>query len=356
MSYSNLNCQDIFYKVGEQNFGETGKHKMNGVETISLENELLEVKILRAFGGKISSIRSKLSGEEFMLPPLASYHRVSSQATFDQSDGGGFDECLPSVASCEEISGEAAVPDHGDLWRVHWQADPLAQGVVLHADSASRPFRLTRRAELANSSLVLDYSLHNLSDLSATWLWSAHPLLRVEEGDLILLPNEIKGVTVEYCSTGQFQQRSRIDWPCAQTLSDTRVDLSRVEASDGVSAYKLFAQMGKAGWASLYRRRIGQGLMFRFDPSEIPFLGLWICSGAWPEKGVEKQYTVALEPTSADFDSLASAHRNGRACSLDGRGFRHWKLEVQLLGASSPLSAEEFVKQCFGDDILCQRY
>jgi galactose mutarotase-like enzyme len=319
---------------------------MDAMETISLENDLLEVKILPAFGGKITSIRSKQGGEEFMLPPLTSYRHASLHANFDQSDGGGFDECLPSVASCEAISGEAAVPDHGDLWRANWQVDSLDGDVVLHADSTSRPLRLTRRAKLVDSSLVLDYTLSNLSDSSATWLWSAHPLLRVEEGDLILLPDEIKQVSVEFCSTSQFRQSSCIEWPCARTLSHTTVDLSRVEASDGVTAYKLFAQMGKAGWASLYRRRTGQGLVFRFDPAVMPFLGLWICSGAWPECGDKKQYTIALEPATADFDSLAAAHRNGRAYSLGGRGSRHWRLEVQLLGASSPLSAEEFTRRC----------
>lgn len=321
---------------------------MNAIETISLENELLEVKILPAFGGKITSIRSKQSGEEFILPPLASYRRASPHSNFDQSDGGGFDECLPSVACCEAIMGETAVPDHGDLWRVNWQVDSLDQGIVLHADSTSRPLRLMRQAKLAGSSLVLDYSLFNLSNSAATWLWSAHPLLRVEEGDLVVLPNEIKKVVVEYCSTDQFQQRSYIEWPLARTQSGTVVDLSRVEAIDGVTAYKLFAQMGKAGWASLYRRRTGQGLVFRFDPSELPFLGLWICSGAWPQYGDKKQYTVALEPTTADFDSLASAQRNKRAYSLEGGGFRHWGLEIQLLGASSSLSADEFFKQCSG--------
>lgn len=319
---------------------------MDAMETISLENELLEVKILPAFGGKITSIRSKQSGEEFILPPLTGYGRASAHTSFDQSDGGGFDECLPSVASCEAISGEAAVPDHGDLWRGNWQVDSTDRGIVLHADSTSRPLRLTRRAELVGSSLVLDYTLSNFSDSSAPWLWSAHPLLRVEEGDLIVLPNEIKEVTVEYCSTDQFQKRSCIEWPCAQTLSGTTVDLSRVEAMDGTTAYKLFAQMGKTGWASLYRRRTGQGLVFRFDPSELPFLGLWICSGAWPERGDRKQYTVALESTTADFDSLAAAQRNGRAHSLGCRESRQWRLEVQLLGASSPLSVEEFTRQC----------
>lgn len=325
--------------------------EINAMETLLLENELLEVKILPAFGGKISSIRSKLSKEEFLLSPLTSYHRVSSHAGFDQGDGGGFDECLPSVASCEEILGEAAVPDHGDLWRVNWQVDSsTTQDIILHANSTSRLFRLTKRAQLVSSSLILDYSLCNLSHSPATWLWSAHPLLRVEEGDLILLPDEIKEITVEYSSKDQFQQRSRIDWPHAQTLSGSMIDLSSVQARDGMTAYKLFARMGKAGWASLYRRRTGQGLVFRFKPSEIPFLGLWICSGAWPECGDKKQYTVALEPTNTDFDSLADAYRNGHACSLDARKFRHWRLVVQLLGALAPLSAEEFAKQCIGQD------
>ena len=322
---------------------------IDAMRALSIENELLEVKILPIFGGKISSIRSKLSGEEFLLPPLTSYHHVSPHADFDQSDRGGFDECLPSIASCEEISGEAAVPDHGDLWRTTWQVDSsTARDVVMHVDSTSRPFRLTRSATLVKSSLILDYSLYNLSDSPATWLWSAHQLLRVEDGDLILLPQEIKELAVEYCSTSQFQQRSRIAWPCAQTLSGITVELSKVKARDGATAYKLFAQMGKAGWASLYRRRTGQGLVFRFKPSEIRFLGLWICYGAWPEYGEDKQYTVALEPTNADFDSLVDAYHNGRANNLDGHNFQHWRLEVQLLGASSPLSVEEFAKQCIG--------
>lgn len=321
---------------------------MGAMEMISIENNLLEVKILPAFGGKITSIRSKRSGEEFILPPLVGYDHASTRGGFDQSDGGGFDECLPSVANCEAISGEAAVPDHGDLWRVGWQVDLEDRGLVLHGDSTSRPLRLTRRAELVGSSLVLNYTLFNASDSSVTWLWSAHPLLRVEEGDLIVLPDEIKRVSVEYCSTGQFRKHSCIEWPIAQTLSGSTVDLSRVKAIDGVTAFKLFAPMGQAGWASLYRQRTGQGLVFRFDPLELPFLGLWICSGAWPERSGTKQYTVALEPTTADFDSLAEAHRSGRTHSLGGRESRRWELEVQLLGASSSVSAEEFGKLCVG--------
>jgi hypothetical protein len=70
---------------------------MNGNKTLLLENDLLQVRILPAFGGKITSLRSVRTGEEFLLSPLKDYRRVSAAADFSESDGGGFDECLPSV-------------------------------------------------------------------------------------------------------------------------------------------------------------------------------------------------------------------------------------------------------------------
>src|SRR5271170_2783442 len=157
--------------------------EMNAEQSLSLRNDLLQVRILPAFGGKITSLRSALTGEEFLLLPLQGYHRASSTANFAESDGGGFDECLPSVASCESIAGEAPIPDHGDLWRISWNVDSQDEGIVLRADATSRPLRLTRRATLQGASLVLDYELLNLSDYPTTWLWSAHPLLRVDAGD-----------------------------------------------------------------------------------------------------------------------------------------------------------------------------
>jgi hypothetical protein len=109
-----------------------------------------------------------------------------------------------------------------------------------------------------------------------------------------------------------------------------------------VTAHKLFARLGKSGWAALYRKRRGQGLVLRFAPSALPFLGLWVSLGAWPEMGVEKQYTVALEPTTSNVDSLAAAEQNGTARSLGARERCQWRLELQLLGTSSPLKFDDF--------------
>ena len=167
---------------------------MNNEETLTLQNEFLQIRILPSFGGKISSLRSARTREEFLLPPLRVYRQVSRTAGFHEGDLGGFDECLPSVSICESASDEPPVPDHGDLWRSKWHIDSYDRPITIHADSFSRPLRLTRHSWLDGPSLVLDYDLLNLSDSPTTWLWSAHPLLRIEAGDRILLPDEIKEV------------------------------------------------------------------------------------------------------------------------------------------------------------------
>jgi hypothetical protein len=315
---------------------------MNKIETLTLQNDLLQVRILPGFGGKIISLCSLRTGEEFILPPLTDYRHASSTADFSEHDGGGFDECLPSVSSCECVGDEPSVPDHGDLWRVMWNVDTQEDGLVLHADALSRPLRLTRRATLRGSSLVLDYDLHNLSDKPTDWLWSAHPLLRVDAGDHIVLPNEVNQVTVEYTAAGLFERNSSIIWPNARSTSGAVTELNKVAEKDGRTAYKLFARMNEAGWGALYRHKVGQGLVIRFDPVALPYLGIWICLGAWPETGIKKQYTVALEPTTSNADSLLSAQRSGAACYLNARAHCQWSLELEVLGASSSISLEDF--------------
>lgn len=314
----------------------------NEPKTLLLENDLLQVQILPDFGGKITSLRSVRTGEEFLLPPLKGYRHVSNSASFSESDGGGFDECLPSVATCDSIADEPPVPDHGDLWRSNWHVDSKDRAIALHGDAVSRPLRLTRRATLDGSSLVLEYDLVNLSEAPATWLWSAHPLLKVDSGDRIVLPYEIESLTVSYSAGDLLDKATCARWPHAQSTSGRTVDLSKMSDRDGITAHKLFARMGESGWAALYRQRIGQGIVMRFDPSVLPYMGLWICSGAWPESGAEKQYTVALEPTTCNTDSLVHAYLNRTIRSLDAREHFRWQLEIQLVGASQFLKYQDF--------------
>jgi len=152
--------------------------------------------------------------------------------------------------------------------------------------------------------------------------------------DRIVLPNEIEEITVDYSANGLFERNSSVTWPVARSTSGISVDLGKVGKKDGMTAHKLFARMDKSGWGALYREKIGQGLVVRFDPL---FFHSWVCGFAQePGQRLEsrKQYTVALEPTTSNTDSLASAGRNGTVRCLNGREHCRWRLKVQLVGAS----------------------
>jgi hypothetical protein len=312
------------------------------MKTLTIENDLLKVQILPEFGGKIVSLRSVRTGEEFLLPPINEYAQVSPLADFSASDGGGFDECLPSVAACQSIAGESPISDHGDLWRIPWHVDSEGRTVVLHADATSRPLRLTRKATLEDATLILEYDLANLSDSPTSWLWSAHPLFQVAAGDRLVLPDEIEEVAVEYSASGQFERNASIPWPIATSLSGAVIDLSIVPERDETTALKLFARMRSSGWCALYRKELGQGLLVRFNPNVLPYAGLWICAGAWPSVGTAKQYTVAIEPTTSDSDSLISVAQRGTSRTLNARELFSWRVEFQLIGATQSIDFDDF--------------
>ncbi|MGC2213898.1 MAG: hypothetical protein WA602_11900, partial [Silvibacterium sp.] len=88
-----------------------------GFEVLLLKTDTLEVEMLPALGGKVSSLRR--NGVELLQAPLRPYALRTAAMGFEASDASGFDECLPSVSECVIAgpSGEIGIPDHGEFWR-----------------------------------------------------------------------------------------------------------------------------------------------------------------------------------------------------------------------------------------------
>ncbi len=98
---------------------------MGPVDVRQKENVLIKaggcsVQIFPELGGKIASI--KVGARELLQTPLAPYGPRTRTMSFDAGDASGWDECFPSVAACsiDTETGPAAIPDHGDLWRIEW--------------------------------------------------------------------------------------------------------------------------------------------------------------------------------------------------------------------------------------------
>jgi galactose mutarotase-like enzyme len=286
-----------------------------------LESADIRVEVVPDRGGKFISLRSKRTSTEWLLPPLRPYAEARSSDGFEQWDGGGFDECLPTVAAT------TTAPDHGEVWRRAWREEPSVGSLLLQTSALGGALTFERRAHLDGASLVLDYAVQNRSNASHSLLYCAHPLLRVEEGDRILLPVEVRDVKIEASAGDRLGRRGdRIAWPTPKAGKD----LSVVGPPDGLQADKIFAGPLTDGWCALVRTSLDEGIELTFSAEVLPYLGLWICRAAWPESGTAKQYTVAFEPTGAPHDSLADAERDGSAWRLGPGDKREWKFRFRL--------------------------
>ena len=286
-----------------------------------LENADIRAEVAPSLGGKFISLYSKRTSTEWLLPPLRPHAEARTTGGFEQWDGGGFDECLPTVAAT------ATAPDHGEVWRHAWQEEATADSLLLRTTALNGGVVFERRAHLDGASLVLHYAVENTSDAQQSLLYCAHPLLRVEQGDRILLPAEVRDVMVEGSAKERLGRRgNRIAWP----MPKAGEDLSVVGPPDGSQADKIFAGPLTDGWCALVRSSLDEGVEVTFGSEVLPYLGLWICRAAWPESGKAKQYTVAFEPASAPFDSLADAERAGMAWNLAPGERYGWTLRFRL--------------------------
>ena len=282
-----------------------------------LENADIRVEVAPVRGGKFLSLQSKRTGTEWLLPPLRPYAEARSSGGFELWDGGGFDECLPTVAPT------ATAPDHGEVWRHAWREEPDGSTLRLTTTALDGAIAISRSAHLDGASLVLEYEVENRGAASPSFLYSAHPLLRVEPGDRVLLSSEVREVMMEDSAGGRLGRRGEcIAWPARE--------LSVVGPPDGLQADKVFAGPLAAGWCALVRPSLDEGIELNFDNRTLPYLGIWVCRAAWPETGAAKQYTVAFEPASAPYDSLTDAERAGTAWRLKPGERRAWWMRFRL--------------------------
>jgi hypothetical protein len=130
----------------------------------------------------------------------------------------------------------------------------------------------------------------------------------VEPGDRIVLPSSITSLILEGSGGGRLgQQGGDISWPLAKLVKGGETDLSAVQWPESGVGDKLFAGplAASENWCALERYKAGVRIKVSFDPAATPYLGLWICSGGWPDRPGKKQLCVGMEPTTAPVDSLA---------------------------------------------------
>jgi galactose mutarotase-like enzyme len=319
---------------------------------VRLQSTDLCVDVLPDNGGKIASLRCMKTGTEFLVSGSTydAKAQFAPDAPFEESDCAGMDECLPtiSISGPETLGG--GVPDHGDLWRLPWRVvRENGNEVVLTANCFSRPLSFTRRLSVQAAVVRLDYRIQNLADASVPFLYACHPLFAIDSGDRVILPSEIDRVRLHYSRGDRAGHAAEsIAWPHV-TSGNGQIELDRIEEISAGTAEMLYAEKLARGICAIYRTHRKQAVVVRFDPQVLPYLGLWICCGGWPDDPAQaKQHAVALEPTVAAHGSLAAATAAGEAPVLAAGHAFEFTIRMEVLGCDKPWTYDD-VKQYVND-------
>jgi galactose mutarotase-like enzyme len=284
---------------------------VGGFEIHTLSNDAVSLSIAPALGGRIVSLKDRVSRREWLDGWAPANKRRLWQPTdpadFETGPGAGIDECLPTVLPCK--IGRKPLPDHGELWNQvpEFAVDPKI-GVSCRWILKSLPLAFERRISLTENTVHFDYRLENRADAPTPFLWAWHPLFSWKRGDQIVS-------TEKSCLSPGGDER--LPWPGN--------DLSRAYFPKGATpAAKVFLGPLSKGRAAIHAAN-GARLALSWPSSIFPYAGIWITRGFW--KGL---HHWAIEPTNAPVDRLSDIHEPSAISLLAPREVREWTLVIKL--------------------------
>ncbi|MEN8097910.1 MAG: hypothetical protein ABFQ89_02435 [Chloroflexota bacterium] len=319
-----------------------------GMKAISLRNEYLSLVVIPELGAKIASLMHRPSQTEWLWtnPNLVLKKPEYGDSYTGQHDTGGVDECFPTIAPVQfptEPWTDITIPDHGELWSQSWDVESVEstpERVVISVScyGVHLPYRFERTITLlaGENEVHLGYKVTNLSSFALPFLWSIHPLLRIEPGMRLYLPENVQRIRID-SSTDDFlgELGTSHPWPVVHDNEGNELDLSKVPSSDIARAVKFFAAPLNEDVpveTMLVDPKSKRGLGFRFSPNQITHIGVWMNYGGWAGvEGAAPYYNLGLEPCIVGADSLEVAVKHWReAAILQPEQTRIWSLELFL--------------------------
>jgi len=291
---------------------------------LTVENIHLRLTVDPASGGKITGLQHVPTGRQWLWanPHLEQKPGVYAASYVESLDSGGWDEIFPSVTPCR--IGSLEIPDHGDLVSLPWEVlDTSPLSLEMAVTTRFSPCRFTRVLRLEGRTLKVEYRLENLGTESIPYLWCAHPLISIEPGMTIALP---EGLPMRTNGGAAFR------WPHAPELPP--LDIIQDPCSPGFEPFaaKLFTAGGSVSEITLTTADGRDQLRVSWNTEHAPFLGLWLNCGAWSGCGSAPYFNLGIEPATAPFDSLEDAILNGGYRLIGPGACVAWSLDLTVSG------------------------
>lgn len=287
---------------------------------VALSTPALRLEADPTCGGKLRSLVSLRSGRE--------YFYQDTRPAFDGTKGysyhdiSGFDECFPTVAACRGRTPAGEMydyADHGSLWQQAWEVREEGSTLEMTGEASDVNCTFSRRCSFpAEDTLRLDYRIRSFGRAPVPFVYSAHPLLAANEHTRVVLPPEM---TRAFCYVAApnsgLSDGAWFDLPCA-----LQQDLVGPFSLCRRTFVKLFSDHLQEGRAVVEYPDTGERLVYTFDTTALPHLGLLAAQGhdSLGDGHFAGEFLLALEPTTGIGDDLPTCQKTGTLQLLDPGG------------------------------------
>jgi hypothetical protein len=288
---------------------------------VVIENDILQIEVWPAIGGKISSIIDKPDHFDllFNYPAEIPVQQPQYDMPYANAWYAGWDECMPAVGASRYAGfpyDGIAVPDHGEIWGLPTVAVPTKNGITTVWHGLRFGYRLTRKLYLDGPSLIAEYTLVNLAPFEFRFVWTPNSLMSLKSDVEITLPES----RLRWSHDGKghkFDQE--VDWP----IVGAEGDLSRPRTLAAGKAWKLFGPKPITGPATVNYPARSRSLSIEYasDDNLPAYWGVWINTGGWAQ-----HRHFALQPTTGRFDQLDRAIWDDSAGRAEASGKRVWQV------------------------------
>jgi hypothetical protein len=271
-------------------------------------------------GGKVVALTGADGTEWLLGPPTALPPPAAYGDSFVDADMCGWDETIPTIDACTLAGGrdspDVELPDHGEAWAVPWSATP-GRDDALTVRGRALPWQLTRAIGPTADGLRLSYVVEALGAYAhgaVPVLWAAHPQFLAPPGSRVVLPDDITTVL------GTQGEVTDAGTPREVVWDDTAAAIDTVLPAGSRKVW--LRRQDRAAWAAIVRGD-GRWLRLAWDPSVVPYLGIWFDAGAYARAPV-----LAIEPSTGWYDRLDRALAEDAVASVTPGTPLHFDLTV----------------------------
>lgn len=312
------------------------RYIQDGIEMLSLENELLKVVVSIGKGADIVELMHKPTDTDYMWHSFNEQKNINHIATvapaggnFLDSYGGGWQELFPTYGGSASYRG-ATIGVHGEACLYPWSCEVLEDTeacirVELSLRTIRTPFVLKKTLSIRQNSAKLEIAqeVTNVGSTKQSFMWGHHPAFGYPflDGSVRL---RLKGTPTVRVPADTIAHRCPFDketiglWPMLPGKDGQPVDMSKAyDARERLYMEYCISNLEEGGY-ELFNENKGLGIRMCFDKTVFKYIWVWgMYCGHEEYPWYGRAYTMGVEPWSSMPGNYAEALKNGDVLHLE---------------------------------------